>query len=68
MSGLFLYRGENMADIATERLESLGGFGVVLNIPGNRYMAGAESYLSDFIKASEGSYSNKIRDILAQNI
>lgn len=68
MSGLFLYRGENMADIATERLESLGGFGVVLNIPGNRYMAGAESYLSDFIKVSEGSYSNKIRDILAQNI
>ena len=68
MSGLFLYRGENMADIATERLESLGGFGVVLNIPGNRYMAGAESYLSDFIKASESSYGNKIRDILAQNI
>lgn len=68
MSGLFLYRGENMADIATERLESLGGFGVVLNIPGNRYIAGTESYLSDFIKASESSYSNKIRDILAQNI
>ncbi len=68
MLGLFLYRGENMADIATERLESLGGFGVVLNIPGNRYMAGAESYLSDFITASEGSYSNKIRDVLAQNI
>lgn len=64
----FLYRGENMADIATERLESLGGFGVVLNIPGNRYMTGAESYLSDFITASEGSYSNKIRDVLAQNI
>lgn len=57
-----------MADIATERLESLGGFGVVLNIPGNRYIAGAESYLSDFIKASESSYSNKIRNILAQNI
>ena len=57
-----------MSNIATERLESLGGFGVVLNIPGNRYIAGAESYLSDFIKASESSYSNKIRDILAQNI
>lgn len=68
MSGLFLYRGENMVDIASERLESLGGFGVVLNIPGNQYMAGAESYLSDFIEASEGSYSNRIRDILVKNI
>ena len=57
-----------MVDIASERLESLGGFGVVLNIPGNQYMAGAESYLSDFIEASEGSYSNKIRDILVKNI
>lgn len=57
-----------MANIASERLESLGGFGVVLNIPGNRYIVGAESYLSDFIEASEGSYGDSIRNILAKNI
>ena len=71
----FLYRGENVSkkfssnDVnAQEWLNTLGGFGVTLNIEGNPYIPSSNAYLSSFLEHADSVASQEIRSVLEKNI
>ena len=51
-----------------EWLNTLGGFGVTLNIEGNPYIPSSNAYLSSFLKHADSVASQEIRSVLEENI
>lgn len=53
---------------AQEWLNTLGGFGVTLNIEGNPYIPSSNVYLSSFLEHADSVASQEIRSVLEANI
>ena len=53
---------------AQEWLNTLGGFGVTLNIEGNPYIPSSNAYLSSFLEHADSVASQEIRSVLEANI
>ena len=53
---------------AQEWLNTLGGFGVTLNIEGSPYIPSSNAYLSSFLEHADSVASQEIRSVLEANI
>ena len=53
---------------AQEWLNTLGGFGVTLNIEGTPYIPSSNAYLSSFLEHADSVASQEIRSVLEANI
>ena len=53
---------------AQEWLNTVGGFGVTLNIEGNPYIPSSNAYLSSFLEHADSVASQEIRSVLEANI
>lgn len=56
-------------DVNTQEwLNTLGGFGVTLNIEGNPYIPSSNAYLSSFLEHADNVASQEIMSVLKENI